>query len=102
MAAAHCYAVRLVCYAVTPGGLSEYVYEGSGVESIDDERGEKERGGEERADGGGGVQTNTGMPGDVPTLRLCLHRSHYWSTKPIGSSELVCLRLYVSCLRTSA
>ena len=72
MAAASCYNVELVCFAVTEGGLSEYTYGNH-----------REAAGEAEAS----VDEAAGMP--KPKLCLCLWRSHYWSTRPLSSPSLV-------------
>ena len=64
MAAAHCYKVHLICYAVTAGGLCEYCYS----PDQDDCSG-------------------AGQGTDTTKLRMCLWKSHYWSTRPLGSCD---------------
>jgi hypothetical protein len=104
MAAAHCYQVHLICYAVTPGGLSEYSYSGDadvagargggggGEGAAVNDQGARNTCNNDRSaegtivsgeDGADNVESKEGSNRLRPTLRLCLHREHYWSTRPL-------------------
>jgi hypothetical protein len=103
MAAAYCYQVHLICYAVTPGGLSEYSYSGDadvagargggggGEGAAVEDEGARNTCNNDRVegtvvsgeDGADNVESKEGTHCPRPTLRLCLHREHYWSTRPL-------------------
>ena len=73
MAAAACYNVQLVCFAVTEGGLSEYSYGGADGDCMQQRGKVAVSDGQTEGEAGGAAK---------PKLCLCLWRSHYWSTKP--------------------